>query len=351
MSTHAPLPRTILLVDDIPDNITVLTEMLTPPYRTRVATQGAIALRIAASPNPPDLILLDIMMPGMDGYEVCRRLKENPDTRRIPVIFITALDELEDERIGLELGAVDYLTKPIRPTIVLARIKTHLALRDQTLELERLVAERTADLERTRREIIMRLGRAAEFKDNETGHHVMRMSHFARLLGRAAGMGEESAELLFNAAQLHDVGKIGIPDHVLLKKGRLEGDEWAIMKRHPEMGGAIIGEHDDDLLKTARILALTHHEKWDGSGYPEGLAGESIPLVGRIVAIADVFDALTAERPYKPAWEIEDALYYIESQAGIHFDPRLAPLFRSLLPDILAIRARFADTPPADIAP
>ncbi|MEO5345112.1 MAG: response regulator [Magnetococcus sp. YQC-9] len=343
MSTPSLLSRNILLVDDIPDNISLLTEVLNPHYRTRIATQGETALRIANSVTPPDLILLDIMMPGMDGHEVCRRLKENPDTRRIPVIFVTALNELEDERIGLELGAVDYLTKPINPPIMLARIKTHLALYDQTRELERLVDERTAELQRTRREIIMRLGRAAEFKDNETGYHVMRMSHIARLLGRAAGLGEASAEILFNAAQMHDIGKIGIPDQVLLKKGKLDEEELLIMRRHPEMGAAIIGQHDDDLLKTAHILALTHHEKWDGSGYPRGLKGEEIPFVGRVTAIADVFDALTAERPYKKAWSIEDSLAYIESQAGSHFDPTLAGLLRTILPEITAIRARYSD--------
>ncbi|MBF0340201.1 MAG: response regulator [Magnetococcales bacterium] len=341
------LPRTILVVDDIPDNIALLTEILNPHHRTRIATQGETALKIAFSATPPDLILLDIMMPGIDGHEVCRRLKENPDTRPIPVIFVTSKDDMEDERLGLELGAVDYILKPISPPILLARVKTHLALYDQTRELERLVEERTSELERTRREIIHRLGRAAEFKDNETGHHVMRMSHYTRLLAQVAGMGPAATEYLFQAAQMHDIGKIGIPDHVLLKPDKLDEAEWEIMRRHPEMGCAIIGDHPDDLLRTARILALTHHEKWDGSGYPKGLKGEEIPLVGRIVAIADVFDALTADRPYKRAWLIEDALGYIEEHAGSHFDPRLARAFRGFLPEILAIRQQFSEESPS----
>ncbi|MBF0626811.1 MAG: two-component system response regulator [Magnetococcales bacterium] len=338
-----PPVQTILVVDDIPDNITLLTEVLNPHYRTRIATQGETALKIAGSASPPDLILLDIMMPGINGYEVCRRLKENPDTRAIPVIFVTVMDDIQDEQQGLELGAVDYLIKPISPAIMLARVRTHLALRDQTRELQRLVHERTTELEITRREIIHRLGRVAEFKDYETGLHIVRMSHYVLLLARAAGLGDTSCEILFSAAQMHDIGKIGIPDHILLKPGKLDAEEWAIMRRHPEMGGAIIGEHADDLLKTARILALTHHEKWDGSGYPKGLQGEEIPLSGRIVAIADVFDSLTSTRPYKQAWSVDNAIRFIDENAGSHFDPKLVQLFKTILPEILRIREQYAE--------
>ncbi|NGZ06859.1 MAG: two-component system response regulator [Magnetococcales bacterium] len=342
MPMNLPL-QTILVVDDIPDNITLLTEVLNPHYRTRIATQGETALKIAFSGTPPDLILLDIMMPGINGYEVCRRLKENPDTRPIPVMFVTVMDDIEDEQHGLELGAVDYLIKPVSPAIMLARIRTHLALRDQTRELERLVNRRTAELERTRQEIIHRLGLMAEFKDYETGMHIRRMSHYSRLLARAAGLGDAMVEVIFSAAQMHDIGKIGIPDHVLLKPGWLDQEDWKIMRRHPEMGAAILGEHADDLLKNARIIALTHHEKWDGSGYPNGLKGEEIPLVGRIVAIADVFDALNCNRPYKKAWPLEESLRFIEENAGRHFDPHLVPLFKGLLPEVLMIQKQFSD--------
>ncbi len=335
---------TILLVDDIAENIDILNNVLTPHYHTKVALNGEKALKIASSPNPPDLILLDVMMPGLSGYEVCQRLKENPDTREIPVIFVTAMTEVEDERRGLELGAVDYITKPISPAIVLARVRTHLALYDQNRELARQVRQRTTELFNTRQQIIRRLGRAAEFRDNETGNHIIRMSHFCRLIATAAGLGEKSVEILYNASPMHDVGKIGIPDAILLKPGKLTDEEWQVMRQHPQIGADIIGQHSDELLQTAWTIALCHHEKWDGSGYPAGLIGEQIPLVARIAALADVFDALTTERPYKKAWSIEDALRHIESQAGSHFDPALIAPFKQVLPQMLKIREEFSDT-------
>lgn len=336
--------NTILLVDDVADNIDILNAVLSPYYRTRVALNGEKALQIARSANPPDLILLDIMMPGLNGYEVCRQLKVNPDTRDIPVIFVTAMSEMEDEKLGLELGAVDYITKPVSPPIVLARVRTHLALYDQNRELARQVRERTAELFNTRQQIIRRLGRAAEFRDNETGNHIIRMSHFCRLIGTAAGLGEKTVEILYNASPMHDVGKIGIPDHILLKQGKLDDDEWAIMRQHPQIGAEIIGQHADELLQTAWMIALCHHEKWDGSGYPNGLKGEDIPLLARIAALADVFDALTTARPYKKAWSVEDAVDFIESQAGSHFDPGLIEPFKRVLPDMLRIREEFSDS-------
>ena len=335
--------HSILLVDDVADNIDILHEVLRPYYHTRVALNGEKALAIATSAAQPDLILLDVMMPGLSGYDVCERLKANPDTRDIPVIFVTAMSEVEDEQRGLALGAVDYITKPISPPLVLARVRTHLALYDQHRELMRLVQERTAQLYGTRQQIIYRLGRAAEFRDNETGNHILRMSHFSRLIAREAGLGEASVELIFNASPMHDVGKIGIPDRILLKPGKLDADEWAMMQKHSEIGAEIIGEHDDELLQMARLIALHHHEKWDGSGYPAGLAGEDIPLPARIVALADVFDALTSARPYKTAWPVDRALAFIEEQAGTHFDPGLLPAFHQALPQMLAIREQFND--------
>lgn len=335
---------TLLLVDDIVDNIDILNSILLPHYHTRIALNGEKALKIVGSANPPDLILLDIMMPGLNGYEVCQRLKDNPDTRDIPIIFITAMSEVEDEQHGLELGAVDYITKPVNPAIVLARVRTHLALYDQNRELARQVRERTADLFKTRQQIIRRLGRAAEFRDNETGNHIIRMSHFCRLIGIAAGLGEKTVEILYNASPMHDVGKIGIPDHILLKPGKLTEEEWQVMRRHPRIGADIIGQHSDELLQSAWAIALCHHEKWDGTGYPSGLKGEDIPLMARIAALADVFDALTTERPYKKAWTIEAAVSHIEAQAGSHFDPGLIEPFRQALPEMLRIREQFADT-------
>jgi putative two-component system response regulator len=335
--------QTVLVADDQPENIELLVSILEQDYQVKVANNGDKVLRIVYSDSPPDIILLDIMMPGMSGHEVCRRLKANPDRRRIPVIFVTAMDAMEDERLGFEIGAVDYITKPISPAIVQARVRTHLALYDQSRELERMVEQRTRELLESRGQIIRRLGRAAEFKDNETGNHVIRMSHYARLIASAAGLGERSVDIIFNTAPMHDVGKLGIPDSILLKPGKLSEDEWTVMKRHPEMGAEIIGQHDDDILRTARIIALTHHEKWDGSGYPAGLAGQAIPVEGRIVAVADVLDALLSERPYKPAYSLEKSMEFMTAQAGQHFDPAMIAALRAVLPEVVRVKESFAD--------
>lgn len=322
-------PR-ILLVDDQVTNLQVLRHILQADYRLLIATDGPRALQIARQQRP-DLILQDIMMPGMDGYEVCRALKQDPQTAHIPLIFVTALSDARDEAQGFDAGAVDYITKPVSPPIVRARVRTHLSLVS------------AAELRDTRLQIVRTLGRAAEYRDNETGMHVIRMSYFAHHLALAAGFDAAQAEDMLNAAPMHDVGKIGIPDQVLLKPGPYDEAEWAIMRRHPEMGAQIIGEHPSGVLRLARSIALTHHEKWDGSGYPYGLAGEAIPIEGRIVALADVFDALTATRPYKKAWAVEEALAHIAAQAGKHFDPTLVPLFLALEPQLRAIRAQWAD--------
>ena len=283
------------------------------------------------------------MMPGMSGHEVCQRLKANPDRRKIPVIFVTAMNSLDDERLGLELGAVDYITKPLSPAIVEARVRTHLALYDQTREMERMVAQRTAELKLSRTQIIRRLGRAAEFKDNETGNHVLRMSQYARLIGMRVGVSGVALDILTDTATMHDIGKLGIPDHILCKPGKLDPSEWEVMRTHPAIGADIIGEHEDDLLATARVIALTHHEKWDGSGYPAGLAGEDIPLLGRIVALADVLDALLSARPYKPPFSMAQTMAYITEQAGGHFDPDLVKVLVDALPEVERIARNFAD--------
>ncbi len=336
--------KTILIVDDTPENIDVLRGLLEADYKVKVALEGNRALKIANSSNPPDLILLDIMMPGLSGYDVCEQLKDNPLTRRIPVIFVTAMGEVDDESKGFALGAVDYMTKPVSPPIVHARVRTHLALYDQALQLEDTVQQRTKELNDTRMEIIRRLGRAAEYKDNETGMHVIRMSLYSKILARAAGLDEEQAELLLNAAPMHDVGKIGIADHILSKPGSLNDEEWAVMRKHPEFGAEIIGDNASSILRMARIVALAHHEKWDGSGYPLGLAGEDIPLAARIVAIADVFDALTTVRPYKQAWSVDEAVADLQKEAGSHFDPQLVSKFVTVLPEILKVKASYVET-------
>ncbi|MCK5521456.1 MAG: HD domain-containing protein, partial [Candidatus Marinimicrobia bacterium] len=271
-------------------------------------------------------------------YEVCKRLKAEPQTHNIPVIFVTAMGETEDEKHGFDLGAVDYITKPVSPFIVEARVRTHISLYDQARLLENTVKERTAELLKTRLEIIQRLGVAGEFKDNETGFHVIRMSHFTSLIAKGAGYSDDAVELLFNASTLHDVGKIGIPDKILLKPGKLDAEEWLIMQSHSLMGHKIIGSNTSELLTLARSVAKNHHEKWNGSGYPEGLSGEDIPHSCRITTIADVFDALTSSRPYKKPWSIEKTMEYFIHESGKQFDPGLISILKEQLPEFIKIK-------------
>lgn len=335
---------TILVVDDTPENIEILAGTLKSDYKIKVANNGKTALKIAQKMPMPDLILLDVMMPEMDGYEVCERLKSQPNTAQIPVIFVTAKISPEDEIHGLQVGAVDYITKPINPKIALQRVATHLALNDVKRGLYEKVKEQTFQINRTKVQIVQSLGRAAEYKDNETGMHVLRMASYCYMLAIASGMSEEDADVLKEAAPMHDVGKIGIPDAVLLKNGRLDDEEWLIMRKHVEMGGDILGDtSESELLSMAKVIAMTHHEKFDGSGYPNGLSGEDIPLIGRIAAIADVFDALTSERPYKKAWTTDDAFELISNEKGKHFDPMLAQLFLDNRDKVLEIKASLAD--------
>ena len=333
----------ILVVDDIPANIEVLSGILRGEYRVRAATSGARALAIATGDSPPDLILLDIMMPDLDGLTVCRRLKADLRTRHIPVVFVTAMSEIDDEAQGFEAGCVDYVTKPVSPAIVLARVATHLSLANQSRALERQVRVRTNELERTRQAVIRCLGKASEFKDDNTGLHVVRMSQYSRALGLAVGMTEAAADLLMLASPMHDVGKIGVPDSILKKPGKLTPEEWALMQQHVPYGGMILGDQDSELLQMAKTIALTHHEKWDGSGYPAGLKGEDIPLVGRITALADVFDALTSVRPYKRAWTMEETLEYIYKERGKHFDPLLVDKMAQVFPEFERIKTFYAD--------
>jgi len=322
--------RTLLLVDDEPSNLHVLKQILQDEYHLVFTKDGKKALELCRE-KKPDLILLDVMMPDLSGYEVCTELKNDHSTSNIPVIFVSALTDIIDEAHGFEVGAVDYITKPVSPAIVKARVATHLSL------------VRADELKKSQLEIIHRLGRAAEYKDNETGLHVIRMSHYSKLLAIAAGFSEHAADRLFQAAPMHDVGKIGIPDQIMLKPGPLDEAEWEIMRQHPKIGEEIIGEHDSTLLQDARTISLTHHEKWDGSGYPNQLQGENIPLIGRVVAVVDVFDALTTERPYKKAWPVEDAIAHIQRESGKHFDPELVALFIDILPEILEIKERWAE--------
>ncbi|WP_105181607.1 response regulator [Pseudoalteromonas sp. T1lg21] len=315
----------ILVVDDEPANLKVIREVLAKDYRLSFAKSGELALQLIEN-EPPKLILLDIMMPDMSGFEVCKVLKANPKTAHIPVIFVTALSHEQDESEGFALGAVDYITKPISPAIVRARVKNHLSLvQAEQLQLAHI-------------DLIQRLGRAAEYKDTDTGEHIARMSRYSKVLALAYGMSEYEAEQLKQAAPMHDVGKIGIPDSVLLKPGRLNENEYEHMKQHALIGAKILENSTSPLLQLAHKLALEHHEKWDGTGYPYGLKGEEISIEGRIVTIADVFDALTSKRPYKKAWSVEEALDLLKDEAGKHFDPQLVDLFIGQIDSIIEIK-------------
>ena len=335
----------VLAVDDTATNLAMLKAILRDECELATAGSGEEALRRMAEGAPPALVLLDIGMPGLDGLEVCRRMKLDPRLHKVPVIFITAHGEIADEAAGFDAGAVDYIAKPFSASVVRARVRTHLALADQRRSLENEVLSRTKELKRSRLEIIRRLGRAAGYRDDDSGQSIIRVSHYAAMLGRAIGLDEETVDTLFHAAPLHDIGKIGIPESILRKPGPLDDEEWRAMKEHTTIGALIIGKHEDPLLEMARIIAWTHHEKWDGSGYPQNLEGEDIPLAGRIVAVADVFDSLTSVRPYKGAWEMDKALDLIRKAAGTHFEPRLVEAFLALEDDILAIHDKYPDPP------
>lgn len=339
--------QTILIVDDTPDNITLMLALLRDRYRLKVATSGEKALQIAAATPPPDLILLDVMMPDMDGYETCRRLKANPATAAIPVMFLTAKVRPEDEEMGLSLGACDYIPKPISPPIVLARVATHLSLRrahallsDQNRHLEQVVAERTHQLLQAQEATILAMASLAETRDNETGNHIRRTQAYVAALARAlrdnprfsALLTEQNIELLYKSAPLHDIGKVGVPDRILLKPGKLDPDEWEIMKLHTVYGrDAILAVEQhlgpNDFLTFAREIAYSHQEKWDGSGYPQGLKGDAIPVSARLMAVADVYDALISRRVYKPPFSHEEAVSIMKKGRGTHFDPDMLDAF------------------------
>jgi putative two-component system response regulator len=354
---------TLLLVDDDPENIAVLAGLLRPHYRLRVATDGLEALRIATR-QQPDLILLDVLMPVMDGYAVLERLQADPSTQAIPVVFVTGLVNAEDEERGLALGAVDYIIKPFRPAIVRARIHTQLELkhaRDRLLhqkeDLEAEVSRRLKELLVLQDVSILALAHLAETRDTETGNHLRRTQGYVRLLASlllnhpryGVLLDAGSVELLAKSAPLHDIGKVGIPDHILLKPGKLNADEWAVMKTHAQLGSEAIEHAERDaegsvaFLAHAKDIAHYHHEKWDGSGYPMGLVGEAIPLSARMMALADVFDALISKRVYKPALSYEVARDQIQAESGSHFDPIIVETFLGAFERFVAIAERHRD--------
>lgn len=356
---------TVLVVDDTVEVIDLLVDLLQGPYRVKAATSGRRALEIAASLAPPDLILLDIMMPDLSGYAVCEQLKANPATRDIPVIFLTAMTSTDDERRGLELGAVDFITKPVNPPIVLARVATHLQLkaaadflRDQNAYLEQEVERRGRELAAIQDVTVLAMASLAETRDSDTGNHIRRTQFYVKALAEhlshhprfQAVLDRRTIELLFKSAPLHDIGKVGIPDRILLKPGPYVPEEFEVMKTHTTIGRDAILKAEQqlglevDFLRLAKEIAYSHQEKWDGSGYPEGWAGDQIPVSARLMALADVYDALISRRVYKDGMPHAQAAAIIEKGRGSHFDPDVVDAFLAVQDQFQEIAARFADT-------
>ena len=355
---------TILIVDDMPEIVALVDRLLRPHYRTRTALSGEQALEMALAERP-DLALLDVMMPGINGFDLCRQLKSHADTKDVPVIFLTALDDVRDEKTGFDVGAVDYITKPISAPILLARVKNHLALkaaadflRDKNQFLHAEVARRTAELQVIQDVTIMAMASLAETRDNATGNHIRRTQHYLRALATklnslpryASEFDEETIVSLFKSAPLHDIGKVGIPDAILLKPDKLTPEEFEIMKTHTVLGrNTIVAaerliEAPSTFLRHAREIALSHQEKWDGTGYPEGLAGDAIPISARLMAVADVYDALISRRVYKLGLQHEIAVKMIRAGRGSHFDPDIVDAFLLLQDEFRVIARRYADT-------
>lgn len=356
---------TILVVDDTTDNLTLMSGLLKGAYKVQLATSGEKALKLLESDPLPDLILLDIMMPGLSGYEVCQRLKADRRLRHIPVIFLTAMTATEDEKRGLEMGAADFITKPVNPPIVLARVATQLQvkaaadfLKDQNAYLESEVQRRGRELSAIQDVTILSMASLAETRDNDTGNHIRRTQHYVKRLAEqlkghprfSAFLTDHTIDLLYKSAPLHDIGKVGIPDRILLKPGRFTPEEFEIMKRHTTLGYEAIQHAEQQLgmdvefLRHAKEIALSHQEKWDGSGYPQGLAGDAIPISARLMAVADVYDALISRRVYKEGMPHEQAVQIIRESRGSHFDPDVVDGFLVCADDFRAIAMRYADT-------
>lgn len=356
---------TILVVDDTPDNLSLMAGLLKDRYKVKLANNGEKAIKIVQGDNPPDLILLDIMMPGLSGYDVCRILKDDPATSDVPIIFLTAMTATEDEKKGLELGAVDFITKPVNPPIVMARVATQLHvkasadfLKDKNVYLESEVAKRTKELAAIQDVTILAMASLAETRDNDTGNHIRRTQHYLRILANHLKthvrfkyfLTDHVIDMLFKSAPLHDIGKVGIPDRILLKPGRFEPHEFEIMKTHCKLGRDSIQHAENQLglevefLKYAKEIAYSHQEKWDGSGYPEGLAGDAIPISARLMALADVYDALISRRVYKEGMPHEKAVSIIAEGRGSHFDPDVTDAFLVLVDQFQEVAKRFADS-------
>jgi putative two-component system response regulator len=341
----------ILVVDDTDMNLRLLEALLLPMgYEVLKAVNGQDAIEKAKEMHP-DVILMDVMMPVMDGFEATKLLKLDEETRIIPVVMVTALREANDRVKALEVGADDFISKPFDKSELRTRVKTLVSLkahsdflRNYQQQLETEVARKTNQLQNTLAALqtasldsINRLSRAAEYRDEDTGKHILRMSGYSKVIARKMGCSDKTSERILYAAPMHDVGKIGIPDNVLLKPGKLNPDEWEIMKQHTIIGAGILSGSWTGIVRLAEVIAYTHHERWDGSGYPRGLKGSEIPLVGRITAIADVFDALTTRRPYKEPFSVEKSFAIIQESKGTHFDPKVVDIFFAVQDEILEI--------------
>ncbi|MDW6001933.1 response regulator [Vibrio mangrovi] len=354
---------TVLIVDDNAENRSLLGGLLKPHFHVLITTRGEQAIKVCQQ-HRPDIVLLDIMMPEIDGYEVCRRLKSDERTQSIPVIFLTAKSQIEDEQKGFDAGAVDYILKPISPPILLARVHTHLrlkhamsALATQNTILEERVRERTRNLECLQDATIEAMASLAETRDNETGNHIRRTQRYIKLLAEELvrrglylqQLSPDMIKALFKSAPLHDIGKVGIPDAILLKAGKLTEEEFELMKSHTEIGRNVIAsvesaiDFESDFLRFAKEIAMSHQEKWDGSGYPQGLQGKNIPLSARLMALADVYDALISKRVYKPAFPHEKAVGIIKEGSGKHFEPAIVEAFMAIEQQFREVASTYRD--------
>lgn len=344
MSEKPPQKPVILAVDDATDLLALMAKALGADYQVITASDAGTAIEKAFADPKPDLVLLDVEMPDVNGFEVCQALKAEAQTADIPIIFLTGKAEAQAQVEGFQLGAVDYITKPINAGVLKARVRLHLALVNRRHELEHMVAERTAQLEKTRTDLIKRLSRAMEMHESSAvGNRVLRVGQYAKLLSQAAGQKPQICEMMHIAAPLYDVGKLGVPAEILRKKEKLSAPDWERVKRHPALGAEIIGEHDDPLLKLARQVALSHHEYWDGSGYPQGLKGEAIPWPGRVMAIVDAFESMTTTQFYREPMSVEDAALEIEMGGNKKYDPKLVEAFKRAVPVMTKVREAYSD--------
>jgi putative two-component system response regulator len=334
----------VLAVDDAPEILALVARALREDYQVVTAADAGAALDLAAGRPRPNLILLDVDMPGASGFDTMRVLKSDPQTQDIPVLFLSAVEAPATQIEGFELGAADYVIKPISAAVLRVRVGHHIAFANRQRELERQVRSRTQQLEQTRLQVIRRLSRAMEYHESSAvGNRVMRLSQYAKLIAQAAGAKPEVAEMVMAAAPLHDIGKLGVPAELLRKTGKLSAPDWERVRRHPELGAEIIGEHDDPLLKLARQMALHHHERWDGAGYPAGLKGADIPWAGRLMAIVDTFESMTTTQFYREALNVLEAATEITDGSGKRFDPKMVEAFKKAFPEMRKVRDKFAD--------